>query len=315
MAKHLMLIHGRSFKPAEAILKTNWLDVIEFGLARDGYKKALAAYANVKVTFVYYGDISNEFLREHVAPYDEKTDSRDRKECLKRLKAYEANDFLEDKGKENYHKLPGISCWKEVATDLFSWFADTFGFAEWGIRQEAPDIAHYWNPDTEFGSDVRWKLTKPLRDALLNGDDIMLVSHSLGTIISYDVLWKFSYYGEYHELRKAGTRLNKLVTLGSPLGNETVMKKLKGGSLRGKRRYPTLIENWENFAAKCDYISHDETLADDYGEMLRLGIVGSIRDHRIYNLAVRNEASNPHHGVGYLIHPQVTEVLANWLSS
>ena len=33
----------------------------------------------------------------------------------------------------------------------------------------------------------------------------------------------------------------------------------------------------------------------------------------IYNLAVRNGKSNPHHGTGYLIHPAVSRLVAEWL--
>ncbi len=40
-----------------------------------------------------------------------------------------------------------------------------------------------------------------------------------------------------------------------------------------------------------------------------------IRDHRIYNLALRHGKSNPHHGAGYLIHPQFINVLARWLTA
>ena len=126
----------------------------------------------------------------------------------------------------------------------------------------------------------------------------MLVSHSLGTMIAYDVLWKFSYYGEYSELRRTRNKLNKLVTLGSPLGNEAVRKNLKGSGTTGRRRFPNLINTWENFAAKDDYISQDEKLKVDCGEMLRRGMVSSIRDHHPYNLAIRHGKSNPHHGVG-----------------
>ena len=37
--------------------------------------------------------------------------------------------------------------------------------------------------------------------------------------------------------------------------------------------------------------------------MKKLRYVKSIKDKRIYNLAVRSGKSNPHHDVGYLIHP------------
>ena len=66
-------------------------------------------------------------------------------------------------------------------------------------------------------------------------------------------------------------------------------------------------------AAVGDYISHDPTVRDDYRTMLEHGLLDSIEDHRIYNLAVRFGRSNPHHGVGYLIHPTVTACIGDWL--
>ena len=104
-----------------------------------------------------------------------------------------------------------------------------------------------------------------------------------------------------------------MVTLGSPLGNETVKKNLKGASAGGPRKYPKNIGHWINIAAEDDYISHDQTVANNYRKMTKWGLVSSITDHRIYNLAVRDGKSNPHHGVGYLVHPTVTRIVSDWL--
>jgi hypothetical protein len=47
--------------------------------------------------------------------------------------------------------------------------------------------------------------------------------------------------------------------------------------------------------------------------MLNLRLVSSIRDYHIYNLAVRYCKSNPHSSLGYLIHPRVAKIVADWL--
>ena len=313
MKKHLMLTHGRNFKPAERALEELWFKAIKHGLERDGYEITL--YNEIEKTFVYYGEISNKFLRANGASYDEDKDLQDRTECLEHLMTYESADFLGTKGKGNYRNLDGFAQLKEFLADSFGGIFEAVGLAEPLIRTFAKDVEHYWNPDSEFGSKLRWKLTEPLQKALVNGEDIFLVSHSLGSIISYDVLWKFSHYGEYKELRESENKLTTLVTLGSPLGNETVKGNLKGSRAGGIRKYPTLIRHWENFAAEDDYISHDETLEDDYKKMRRAKLIDSIRDHRPYNLAIRNGKPNPHHGVGYLIHPQFVEILGKWLEN
>ena len=316
VSKRLFLIHGRGFKPYRPALEKLWFEAIEHGLARDD-SDLLKAYRHVPRKLVYYGDISNEFLsrRAHEEPYDECGDLNDRKCCLNRLKKYPRKQFLGNEGKIEYRALPGRASWKETLADILGSLTDAIGLAEPAIRKVAPDIGQYWEPDESFGSDVRGELTLTLEKALCAGDDVMLVAHSLGSMIAYDVLWKFSYYGEYRELRRRENQLSLLVTLGSPLGVDTVKRFLKGSAASGQRRYPYLLRRWENLAAEDDYVCHDETLCDDYRKMKRWDLIESIRDHRIYNLAVRDGKSNPHHGVGYLIHPCFIQILADWLKT
>ena len=163
------------------------------------------------------------------------------------------------------------------------------------------------------GSDVRWTLTEPLREAFMAGDDILLVSHSLGTLVSYDVLWKFAHYGEYRDLREKGTRVKLWITLGCPLGDETVKRNLKGALADGYRRYPDNIARWLNIAAEDDYISHDQGVKNDFYRMEQWNMIKKITDKRIYNFAVREDGSNPHHSSGYLIHPEMSRAVAGWL--
>jgi hypothetical protein len=65
------------------------------------------------------------------------------------------------------------------------------------------------------GSAIRARLQDPLRKALKRGDDICLVSHSMGCMVAYDVLWKFSRMSEYADLRAGGVKVTRWVTLGA----------------------------------------------------------------------------------------------------
>jgi hypothetical protein len=47
--------------------------------------------------------------------------------------------------------------------------------------------------------------------------------------------------------------------------------------------------------------------------MKKRKLVGEIRDEFVYNLAVRDGKSNPHHEGGYLVHPAVAQAVADWL--
>ena len=92
-----------------------------------------------------------------------------------------------------------------------------------------------------------------------------------------------------------------------------VHKRLLGAKMKGLEKYPSNIVSWYNVSADDDYVSHDNTLADDYKKMLKQKQVSLIKDYRIYNLSVRYGKSNPHNSIGYLIHPRVARIVSNWL--
>ena len=82
---------------------------------------------------------------------------------------------------------------------------------------------------------------------------------------------------------------------------------MRGRSQRGERRYPGNVRRWVNIAAEDDYISHDQTVENDFAEMVELKLT-QIEDVRMFNLAVRGGTSNPHHSCGYLISPELADV-------
>ena len=308
MAKKIIFIHGRDQKPDKAPLQALWYDAIEHGLQRDcGASNSLQVFRNVDKRFVYYGELSNKLLEEPTE------DPVSRQQALAKLKEYQTSQFDE----ATYDEVSKMGFLKEALADTFSAILGRLGAAETLITMVAPDMAHYWNEDTYFGSDVRHRLMVELKEALDNQDDVMIVSHSLGSMISYDVLWKLSHYGEYRHDYGADKKVDLLVTLGSPLGDENVKDRLKGSRLKGDKKYPLNIQQWINISAEDDFISHDSEIKNDYKEMLELGLVpGGMKDiYPIYNLNIRNGKSNPHASIGYLIHPEFIAVLDEWLSS
>ena len=90
---------------------------------------------------------------------------------------------------------------------------------------------------------------------------------------------------------------------------------LCGVDAAATRRYPNNLLNWYNVAAEDDYMCHDETMANDFANMLQRHLLSQLEDYRIYNLSVRYGRSNPHSSVGYLIHPRVTGLVADWLTN
>ena len=307
MGKKLFLIHGRSHKPAKNDLESLWIQALKHGVERDN-AALLPKLAETPIEFIYYGDISGSLLEsEGRGDYDPEGDLSGRRDCLQKLCEYTSEDF----NKETYQALQGSFGWEEGLADLFSGALSLFRLSDFAIKQVAPDMGHYWNPDLAFGTNVRAELTKKLKASLLNGDDVCLIAHSLGSIISYDVLWKFSYYSEHSDVKDK--RLSKFISIGSPLGDETVKRRLKGARANGERRYPRNIRDWVNIAAHDDYVSHDHKIADDFKDMLELGLCTSIEDRRIYNLSIRGGSCNQHHGAGYLVEPTTVRAVCKWL--
>lgn len=306
MPKRLIFIHGRSQKPAKNDLQKLWYAATRFGVERDYGDEAAKKFDKIKKEFVYYGDLSNKFLKKP----DE--DPSSRLEALELLKTYQQNQF----DKRTYLRVSNGGGFSDDAARLFSGILGTIGVADYLITKVAPDMGEYWNPESYFGSDVRARLTRVLKAALRSGDQIMIVAHSLGTLITYDNLWKFSHYGEYRQEFGANKKIDQLVTLGSPLGDENVKAHLKGSRSKYEKRYPSNIKSWTNFAAVDDYISHDAKLKNDFKEMVKYGLlINPIDDRKIYNLNVRSGSANPHSSIGYLIHPEMSQLVYEWVNS
>ena len=104
------------------------------------------------------------------------------------------------------------------------------------------------------------------------------------------------------------------MTLGSPLGDSNIRKRLNGAKEKLALRYPKNVIAWHNVSAEDDYTCHDDTLADDFKKMMNRRIVSAVNDYKIYNLAVRYGRSNPHNSIGYYIHPRTAKVVVDWMN-
>ena len=97
------------------------------------------------------------------------------------------------------------------------------------------------------------------------------------------------------------------------LGVSIVQKRLLGAAGFSTDRCPTNVISWHNMAAEDDYACHDNTVADDFKQMLQQRVASTIRDYHVYNLTVRYGKSNPHSSIGYYIHPRTAKILVDWM--
>ena len=155
------------------------------------------------------------------------------------------DEYAENLVEDHYHPeiagpLQGLV--RELVADALSGVFSFFRASEPIIHIVAPDMRHYWNPESAFGSDVRYPMIRPLKEAMDRDDTILVIAHSLGTMISYDTFWKFSRTGEYRP-EYSEKQIDLFITIGSPLGDDTVKSNLKGTNARRERRYPSNIDS------------------------------------------------------------------------
>lgn len=305
----LLFVHGRDFKPPAVDLLDLCIASVKAGIRRD-YPAALGKFHTVEKRLAYYGDLTNAFLESLGRSYDAALDLGDRRNALQNLANVEKRKNF---GVHRYDRVPGKTALAEFAADIVAPVLGKIGLSEALIAKVCVDLGEYWNTQSDYGEKVRERVRTAIADVLEGDNHLMLVTHGTGCVIAYDALWELSHLPEYAAL---GTdrKVDAWLTLGAPLGDATVRNKLKGAKKKGVESYPSNVVSWYNISAEDDYLSYDNTLADDFRDMLRQKQVSLIKDYRIYNLAVRYGKSNPHSSVGYLIHPRVSKLVADWLT-
>ena len=306
--RSLLLIHGRDFKPAAEVYLDIAMDAIRAGLERD-YPDCVECFDNMSRDLAWYGDLNAAVLEAAGRNYDEPLDVGDRRNAMQALKEITPRKKF---GIRLYDRLPGKSALPEFFMDIIAPLLGALGFRMPVLGKIAKDFGAYLD-EPGFAEDARARLRDKLCAMLDRGDRVMLISHGSGSVVAYDVLWELSNdtdtYPEYGDYK-----IEHWLTLGSPLGDRVVQKRLLGANERDESRFPSNVISWHNLAAEDDYTCHDTTLADDFKKMMVQKRVSAVQDYKIYNLAVRYGKSNPHSSVGYYIHPRVSKILADWIN-
>ncbi|WP_386822856.1 hypothetical protein [Lysobacter brunescens] len=126
-------------------------------------------------------------------------------------------------------------------------------------------------------------LVRPLFE---DDEPCIVVSHSLGTVVSLALLREFSRNGRPREVPL-------LLTLGSPLGIDSVRK----GFTKPRTR-PAHVQRWMNFADPEDFVAlHAALTADNFAP--------GIENHP----DVENGYDDPHGVTGYLSDPRVAAAI------
>ncbi len=168
------------------------------------------------------------------------------------------------------------------------------------------DLMRYVHDSNGIATHTREMLKMPLRAAWESGRPVLLAAHSMGSVIAYDALWEMS-----HDKRDE-LRVDLFLTMGSPLGQSYLQRRILGHDRSGAARYPNNIRRWVNLSAVGDMTAVNPYLENDFGEMVELGLVECIDDIEIFNFYRHDGELNVHAEYGYLVNKATAAVVAEW---
>ncbi len=176
------------------------------------------------------------------------------------------------------------------------------------VKSTIQETARYFINEGGIGEQVRELLKVPLRKMFADGDRILIIGHSMGSVIAYDTLWELTH------IEQNPSQVDLFLTIGSPLGMRFTQERLQGVHEKGTRRYPHNIRRWVNITSQGDVTALDPNLHADFKAMIELGLVNSITDMNggIFNYFHNDLGLNVHRSYGYLVNPRVGEVIAEW---
>ncbi len=281
--KIIIGIHGLGNKPPSMLLEDWWRLSITEGLA------AINADTDFNFEMVYWADVLNEkpldpdetdndsdyFIKEKYLPATHSNNNEHDDSVLQRLSEKFNNLIFNKKLHENF---PSVTDWviKSFFAEL-DIYLNNKTVSEDGIELPVKDI-----------------INERLKSILLMNKDksIMLIAHSMGSIIAYDVL---------NELNER-VNIDTLITIGSPLGVPFINDKMKLNT-EDRLKTPDAIKNaWYNFADPDDKLAVNFEL-----EKIFMPNSSGIQPKGLLvenNYEITGE-NNPHKSFGYLRTPEL----------
>ena len=301
MDKIIIGIHGLGNKPPKDLLEKWWQQSIAEGLKKIGYPRKGFIFE-----LVYWADSL------HPVPLN--PDETDKNSDL-----YLSERYV-PAAKRNVNKSNGI---KEKFINFFKrqrdkiLFSETMhvkfpSFTDLIIKHFFKDLDIYLTQKCveENKSDCLAK--DIIRDRITNAlkkhkrKDILLITHSMGTIVTYEVLIQ----------SEKELEIDSLITIGSPLGVPFIIDKLKndlsvvpGDS--DKLRTPENIKTeWINLADTEDKVAQCNDLIEQFKSNSN-----EVRPttHSVFNDYQSEGIENPHKSFGYLRTPELAQVIDDFL--
>ena len=301
MKQLIIGIHGLGNKAPKSLLAKWWKEAMIEGMAQASCPKVLP-----KFEMVYWADIlydqpldlwaededSPYYLSEpfQVAPQNEVPEEQSIRQKVNGFISEKLSDiFLNDDKTLNY-----------------SFITDSI------LKKHFPDLDAYYKNDEQDDGEVPAHARDQIRERLVQvikkykNHQIMILAHSMGTIVSYDVL----------NFMTPEIPIHSLITMGSPLGLPLVIGKIAAEQkvhLNGQpvlKSPPGIRSHWYNLADITDHVALHHKLADDFLSN-EIGIHPI--DILVNNTYQMNGVKNPHKSFGYLQAPEFASILADFI--
>ncbi|MFA9392516.1 MAG: hypothetical protein ACERKD_22080 [Prolixibacteraceae bacterium] len=303
MANVIIGIHGLGNKPTKEVLEHWWKQAMIEGLKSNQYKTLLP-----KFELVYWSDIVHEKpldLNEtdENSPYflDEKyTKAADNFPAEDHSTLRKVIDFIN----RQLHQI----FLNDDLTLNYSYIADTI------ISKYFKDLEIYYTEDCTLENEATCKAKELIKQRLITvlekykKHQIMLVAHSMGSIIAFDVL----------RFVAPQIPIDTLVTIGSPLGLPVVISKIAAEQKLNHQHFNHMVtpqsvtKNWFNFSDILDKVAFSYNLSAEFKEN-NSGVKPI--DFLVVNNYEINENRNPHKSFGYLRTPEFSKVLNEFILS
>jgi hypothetical protein len=257
MTRQLVFLHGRSQQMKDSVaLKAEWVKAFKRGLAKNGLALPIS---DANIRFPYYGDTLHELvqgesaaaaaeilIRGTNADADEKRFTRAiLEEIRKKAKITEA-ELAAIAGQEVVDRGPQNWKWSQAILQAVDRHIP-FGSGS-SIALFAHDVYVYLK-----NANVRSLIDTGVRGAITPGVQTVVVSHSLGTVVAYNVL--------RHGAQARGWTIPLFVTLGSPLAVTEIRRTLRN---LATARCPEGVSEWLNALDERDVIALYPLDADNF---------------------------------------------------
>lgn len=302
MAKHIIGIHGLSEKPPASELEPWWHTSINDGLARigapplDRSRFSLAYWAHHR----YKDDLEHGNPQPYTTPETD-TPVSGGIAFVQAAKKFSVN-WLGEKLDEKYeHQGEG---------EIRKWLKEKM------LAHSVADLHAYYDEGStvEHGEKLGMQTRQALRNELKliidrhANDELLVVGHSMGSVVAYDVL---------RDLSPAEHTIAHYISIGSPLGIADVKFKITQERRENQATVPeVLTESWLNFADPRDFVAIDVSIADEYANPRNIRIEDMIV-HNGYRAATPKGDwdENPHKSYGYLRTQEVAHAIEQFMSA